>query len=106
MPKFAETLRRFRNHGISSDARQRQSAGQWHYEMVLLGFNYRLTDIACALGIQQLKKLEANLARRRRNRGALWGCISRNSRGGSPGGSPLIPIRPGTSIRFGLIEPD
>jgi len=64
-PKFAETLRRFRNHGISSDARQRQSAGQWHYEMVLLGFNYRLTDIACALGIQQLKKLDANLLRRR-----------------------------------------
>jgi perosamine synthetase len=64
-PLFAETLRRFRNHGISSDARQRQSAGQWHYEMVLLGFNYRLTDIACALGLQQIKKLEANLARRR-----------------------------------------
>jgi UDP-4-amino-4,6-dideoxy-N-acetyl-beta-L-altrosamine transaminase len=64
--KFAETLRRFRNHGISSDARQRQSAGQWHYEMVSLGFNYRLTDIACALGSQQLKKLEANLAQRRK----------------------------------------
>jgi len=64
-PEFAETLRRFRNHGISSDARQRQSAGQWHYEMVLLGFNYRLTDIVCALGIEQLKKLEANLTRRR-----------------------------------------
>ena len=63
--KFAETLRRFRNHGISSDARQRQSAGQWHYEMVLLGFNYRLPDIVCALGIEQLKKLDANLARRR-----------------------------------------
>jgi len=64
-PQFAETLRRFRNHGISSDARQRQRAGQWHYEMVLLGFNYRLPDIVCALGIQQLKKLDANLARRR-----------------------------------------
>jgi perosamine synthetase len=64
-PHFAETLGRFRNHGISSDARQRQSAGQWHYEMVLLGFNYRLPDIVCALGIQQLKKLDANLARRR-----------------------------------------
>jgi perosamine synthetase len=64
-PQFAETLRRFRNHGISSDARQRQNAGQWHYEMVLLGFNYRLPDIVCALGIQQLKKLDANLARRR-----------------------------------------
>jgi perosamine synthetase len=64
-PDFAETLRRFRNHGISSDARQRQAEGQWHYEMVLLGFNYRLTDIACALGLSQLKKLDANLSRRR-----------------------------------------
>jgi perosamine synthetase len=62
---FAETLRRFRNHGVSSDARQRQHDGEWFYEMVLLGFNYRLTDIACALGIQQLEKLESNLARRR-----------------------------------------
>jgi perosamine synthetase len=62
---YAATLRRFRNHGISSDARQRQAEGQWHYEMVLLGFNYRLSDIACALGISQLKKLEANLLRRR-----------------------------------------
>jgi perosamine synthetase len=64
-PAFAETLRRFRNHGISSDARQRQRDGQSHYEMVLLGFNYRLPDIACALGLQQLTKLEDNLARRR-----------------------------------------
>jgi len=62
---YAESLRRFRNHGISSDARQRQAEGQWRYEMVLLGFNYRLTDIACALGSSQLKKLEANLLRRR-----------------------------------------
>jgi perosamine synthetase len=62
---LAERLRRFRNHGISSDARQRQAEGQWHYEMVLLGFNYRLTDIACALGLSQLKELDVNLARRR-----------------------------------------
>jgi UDP-4-amino-4,6-dideoxy-N-acetyl-beta-L-altrosamine transaminase len=63
--QMAETLRRFRNHGISSEARERQDAGQWHYEMVMLGFNYRLTDIACALGLSQLEKLDANLARRR-----------------------------------------
>jgi perosamine synthetase len=62
---FAERLRRFRNHGISSDARQRQKAGQWHYEMVALGYNYRLPDFACALGIEQLKRLDQNLARRR-----------------------------------------
>ena len=63
--RLAETLRRFRNHGISSEARQRHESGQWFYEMVLLGFNYRLTDIACALGISQLSRMEANLARRR-----------------------------------------
>lgn len=62
---YAETLRRFRNHGITSEARQRQNAGQWEYEMVLLGFNYRLTDIGCALGLEQVKRLDANLARRR-----------------------------------------
>jgi perosamine synthetase len=63
--RLAETLRRFRNHGISSEARERQEAGQWFYEMVLLGFNYRLTDIACALGLSQLERLAENLARRR-----------------------------------------
>jgi perosamine synthetase len=62
---LAESLRRFRNHGISTDARQRHAAGQWYYEMVLLGYNYRLTDIACALGLSQLKNLDANLTRRR-----------------------------------------
>ena len=64
-PQFADKLRIFRNHGISSNARDRQHAGQWHYEMILLGFNYRLPDIACALGLRQLTKLEENLHRRR-----------------------------------------
>lgn len=64
-PDVAERLRRFRNHGISTEARQRQKAGQWHYDMVALGFNYRLTDVACALGLSQLRRLDANLARRR-----------------------------------------
>jgi perosamine synthetase len=64
-PRFADTLRKFRNHGISSEARERHAHGQFHYEMVLLGFNYRLTDIACALGLRQLSKLGSNLARRR-----------------------------------------
>lgn len=64
-PAFAETLRRFRNHGITSGARERQRDGQSHYEMVLLGFNYRLTDIASALGLQQLTKLAQTLSRRR-----------------------------------------
>ena len=64
-PRYAETLRKFRNHGISSEARQRHSQDRWHYEMVLLGFNYRIPDILCALGEQQLKRLDSNVTRRR-----------------------------------------
>jgi perosamine synthetase len=63
--ELAGRLRVFRNHGISSDARKRQEQGGWFYEMVALGYNYRLTDIGCALGLSQLHKLDANLARRR-----------------------------------------
>jgi perosamine synthetase len=64
-PELARKLQIFRNHGIDSDARQRMAKGQWFYQMVLLGYNYRLTDIGCALGLSQLKKLAGNLARRR-----------------------------------------
>lgn len=63
--ELARRLRIFRNHGIDSNARQRQAEGQWYYEMVELGYNYRLTDIGCALGLSQLKRLDANLRRRR-----------------------------------------
>jgi perosamine synthetase len=61
---FAEVLRRFRNHGLSTDARQRLASGSWRTEMTLLGFNYRLSDVASALGLSQLRKLESNLVRR------------------------------------------
>ncbi len=61
---LAARARRFRNHGITTDARARQSAGNWFYEMIDLGYNYRLCDIQCALGIQQLKKLSEWIRRR------------------------------------------
>ncbi len=64
-PEFAERMRRFRNHGISSDQRQRTEQGTWFYEMVDLGFNYRITDFQCALGMSQLAKLPGWLQRRR-----------------------------------------
>ena len=63
--EFARRLRLFRNHGIDSDARARQERGDWRYSMVELGYNYRLSDIACALGLSQLRRFDANLARRR-----------------------------------------
>jgi UDP-4-amino-4,6-dideoxy-N-acetyl-beta-L-altrosamine transaminase len=64
--ELATRLQLFRNHGIDNDARKRQTAGHWYYEMVALGYNYRLTDIASALGLTQLRKLDGNLSRRRR----------------------------------------
>ena len=60
-----QKLRLFRNHGIDRDAQQREAQGQWYYQMVALGYNYRLTDIGCALALSQMRRLDDNLARRR-----------------------------------------
>jgi perosamine synthetase len=97
---FAKRLRLFRNHGIDSDARARQERGQWHYEMVELGYNYRLPDLACALGLSQLKRLDANLARRREIAARYTGAFSamRGVRPPAvrPGANPawhLFPVR-------------
>jgi perosamine synthetase len=62
---LAERMRRFRNHGIDNDHRQRAEQGTWHYEMEDLGYNYRITDLQCALGISQLRKLDRWIDRRR-----------------------------------------
>jgi perosamine synthetase len=63
--QLAERMRWFRNHGITTDHRQRAEKGGWFYEMAALGYNYRLPDLNCALGLSQLRKLEGWLARRR-----------------------------------------
>lgn len=65
-PQMASRIRMFRNHGISTDHRQRQEAGQWYYEMVDLGFNYRMTDIQASLALSQLKKLPGWISKRQR----------------------------------------
>jgi UDP-4-amino-4,6-dideoxy-N-acetyl-beta-L-altrosamine transaminase len=63
-PDLAARLRRFRHHGINIDVTERDSRALWQYDMIDLGYNYRLTDIQCALGISQLKKVERFLRRR------------------------------------------
>ena len=60
--EYAERLRRFRNHGIATELAARRD---WTYDMVELGYNYRLTDIGAALGSSQLARIESFLARRR-----------------------------------------
>ncbi|MDR0827527.1 MAG: UDP-4-amino-4,6-dideoxy-N-acetyl-beta-L-altrosamine transaminase [Desulfovibrio sp.] len=61
---LAEKMRHFRSHGITTTAGQREKAGGWFYEMTDLGYNYRITDIQCALGSSQLKKLPAWIKKR------------------------------------------
>ncbi|MGQ0662584.1 MAG: UDP-4-amino-4,6-dideoxy-N-acetyl-beta-L-altrosamine transaminase [Pseudomonadota bacterium] len=64
-PDIAARVRRFRNHGIDLDAASRESRGVHAYSVVELGYNYRLADLNCALGLAQLGKLAKRLARRR-----------------------------------------
>ena len=67
--RYAERMRIFRTHGITrktlSAKCQAQSVRPWFYKMKDLGYNYRMTDFQCALGISQLQKLPEFLERRR-----------------------------------------
>ena len=63
-PDLAGIARRFRNHGISTEFRERAERGTWSYDMVELGYNYRISDLQCALGLSQLQKLSGWVARR------------------------------------------
>ena len=63
---WAERIKRLRLHGISKDAWNRYSdKGSWEYDVSEPGYKYNMTDIAAAIGIEQLKKCDRmNLARR------------------------------------------
>jgi dTDP-4-amino-4,6-dideoxygalactose transaminase len=61
-----DEARRWTLHGMSRDAWNRYNAnGAWHYDVTCPGFKYNMTDIAAAIGLQQLKKLPQSYLRRR-----------------------------------------
>jgi len=61
-----ERLAMFQTHGITKDKTKfvNKSDGNWYHEMLVLGFNYRLTELQAALGLSQLKKVTQFLNRR------------------------------------------
>ncbi|MDD1690313.1 MAG: UDP-4-amino-4,6-dideoxy-N-acetyl-beta-L-altrosamine transaminase [Methanoregula sp.] len=63
--EYTERLRLLRSHGTTKDPKKlTRNEGSWYYEMQELGYNYRITDIQCALGISQFSKLEGFITRR------------------------------------------
>lgn len=69
--QYAERMRIMSLHGISKDAWKRFTAeGSWYYEIIAPGFKYNMTDIAAALGLQQLRK--ADQMHKRRAQCAAW----------------------------------
>ena len=65
-PDIARRMRLLRSHGVSRDPADMAgvSEGPWYYEQVMLGFNYRMTDIQAALGCSQLRRLAQFIDRR------------------------------------------
>ncbi|HEY5007475.1 MAG TPA: UDP-4-amino-4,6-dideoxy-N-acetyl-beta-L-altrosamine transaminase [Caulobacteraceae bacterium] len=81
--RLAERLRLFRSHGIVRDPAQfRDPPAEpqpWLYEMQALGYNYRLPDLLCALGLSQLAKLPRFAMRRRALAIRYWSLLARLS---------------------------
>ena len=61
---YYNQMKSFRSHGISVDYKQREKMGSHYYEMTQLGYNYRIPDLLCALGSNQLKRLPQWIKRR------------------------------------------
>ena len=56
--KIAEQAKILREHGMTKSAFEREKKATWYYNVVCLGYNYRLNEVQAALGISQLKRVE------------------------------------------------
>lgn len=63
---LAERLRRFRNHGIDRSWRERRAEDDLAYDVVELGWNFRIADFQCALGLSQLRRCDEGVRKRER----------------------------------------
>ncbi len=64
-PLIDSRIRNLKTHGMTKDpANLEKLDGPWYYEMHNLGYNYRITDFQCALGVSQLKKLNSFVKKR------------------------------------------
>ena len=65
---LAERMNLYRSHGVTRDQHlmTHEPDGPWYYQQVELGFNYRMTELQAALGVSQLERLDAFVARRHR----------------------------------------
>lgn len=66
--KLAENMALFRSHGITRDSAlmNEPSHGDWYYQQIALGFNYRMTEIQAALGLSQMSRLDQFVGDRHR----------------------------------------
>ncbi len=94
--EVAARMRRFRNHCLTTDHRERQEGGAWFYEVMDLGYNYRLTDIQCALGLSQLKRVPER-TKRRQEIARKYDVVLSDMAGARP-----LAVRPGATHAYHL----
>jgi UDP-4-amino-4,6-dideoxy-N-acetyl-beta-L-altrosamine transaminase len=112
---FAARMRAFRTHGI---VRENVSPGPyeggWYYEMQELGFNYRITDVQCALGMSQLERIRPWIQRRNALAARYRELLAGDERIGLPPAAPegwrhayhlfVIHVRAGAEARLRTFE--
>ena len=106
--ELARRLRLFRTHGITKEGVTRSATdGDWYHEMQALGFNYRITDFQCALGLSQLRSARRLRRPAQPSRRAVPRAPRRRAAGRAPargaGGRPprLPPLRRRRARRAG-----